>query len=65
MKNSGSGGTSLVDQWLRIHLGMKGLWDQSLVRELRSHMHPSNEALELQLLSLHATTKDPACREYS
>ena len=30
--------TSLVVQWLRIHLPMQGMWVQSLVRELRSHM---------------------------
>ena len=31
-------GTSLVVQWLRIHLAMHGTWVQSLVGELRSHM---------------------------
>ena len=31
-------GTSLVVQWLRIHLPMHGTWVQSLVRKLRSHM---------------------------
>ena len=31
-------GTSLVVQWLRPCLPMQGLWVQSLVRELRSHM---------------------------
>ena len=30
-------GTSLVVQWLRIHLPMHGTWVQSLVRKLRSH----------------------------
>ena len=30
-------GTSLVVQWLRIHLPMQGTWVQSLVGELRSH----------------------------
>ena len=30
-------GTSLVVQWLRIHLAMQGLEVQSLVEELRSH----------------------------
>jgi len=30
-------GTSLVVQWLRLHLPMQGLWLQSLVWELRSH----------------------------
>ena len=29
-------GTSLVVQWLRIHLPMQGMWDQSLVWEQRS-----------------------------
>ena len=31
-------GSSLVVQWLRIHLAMQGTQVQSLVRELRSHM---------------------------
>ena len=31
-------GTSLVVQWLRIHLPMQEEWVQSLVRELRYHM---------------------------
>ena len=31
-------GTSLVVQWLRLHLPMQGAWVQSLVGELRSHM---------------------------
>ena len=30
-------GTSLVVQWLRIHLAMHGTQVQSLVKELRSH----------------------------
>ena len=30
-------GTSLVVQWLRIHLLMQGMWIQYLVRELTSH----------------------------
>ena len=35
-------GTSLVVQWLRIHLAMKGTWVQPLVGEPRSHVLPSN-----------------------
>jgi hypothetical protein len=31
-------GTSLVAQWLRLCLPMKGVWVQSPVRELRSHV---------------------------
>ena len=31
-------GTSLVDQWLRLHLPMQGVQVQFLARELRSHM---------------------------
>ena len=31
-------GTSLVVQWLRIHLPTQGMWVQSLVSELRLHM---------------------------
>ena len=36
------GGTSLVVQWLRIHLPMQGKQVQSLVRELGSHMSRGN-----------------------
>ena len=39
--------TSLVVQWLRICLPVQGMWVQSLVGELRSHMQ----------LSLHTATK--------
>ena len=38
------GGTSLVIQWLRIHLAMQEMHVQSLVGELRSHMQWNNEA---------------------
>ena len=31
-------GTSLVVQWLTVHLLVQGTWVPSLVRELRSHM---------------------------
>ena len=31
------GGTSLVVQWLRIHLAVQGAWVPSLVRALRPH----------------------------
>ena len=31
-------GTSLVVQWLGIHLPMEGMWVQSLVGDLRYHM---------------------------
>jgi len=27
-------------QWLRFHLLMQGVWVQSLIKELRSHMPP-------------------------
>ena len=33
-----NGRTSLVVQWLRLGLAMQGVWVQSLVEELRSHM---------------------------
>ena len=33
------GGTSLVVQWLRIHLAMRGMCVWSLVRELGAHIH--------------------------
>ena len=48
-------GTSLVVQWLRIHLPIQGMWVQMLVRELRFHMQWGNQAHTLQLLNLHAT----------
>ena len=35
-------GTSLVVQWLRIHLPMQGTQVRSLVRELRFHMLQGN-----------------------
>jgi len=36
--SGGAPGTSLVAQWLRIHLSMQGKWVPSLAEELRSHM---------------------------
>ena len=36
-------GTSLAVQWLRLHLPMQGVWVQSLVTELRSHMPPGQK----------------------
>ena len=35
-------GTSLVVQWLRIHLPMKGIQVRFLVEELRSHVNQGN-----------------------
>ena len=43
LKNDKSG-TSLVVQWLRLHLPLKGVWVQHLVRKLRSHMPCSQKA---------------------
>ena len=40
--NKPAGGTSLVVQWLRILLPIQGVWVQSLVRELRSHVPRGN-----------------------
>ena len=37
-------GTSPVVQWLRICLPMQGMWVQSLISELRSHIHWGNYA---------------------
>ena len=37
VRNEDFSETSLVVQWLRIHLAMEGTQVQSLVRELRSH----------------------------
>ena len=44
-------GTSLVVQWLRIHLPIQGTQVRSLVQELRSHMPQYNWAPESQLPS--------------
>ena len=38
LKKSDSG-TSQVVQWLRLRLPMQGVWIQSLVRELSSHVN--------------------------
>ena len=46
-------GSSLLVQWLRIHLPMQGMRVQSLDEELGSHMPRGNKTC--------ATTKDPAC----
>ena len=40
--------TSLVVQWLRIHLPTQGMWVQSLVSELRPHMPRGTWACVLQ-----------------
>ena len=37
-------GTSLVVQWLSIHLPVKGTWVQSLEPEVRSHILQSNQS---------------------
>ena len=58
--------TSLMIQWLRIHLAMQGRWVWSLVRELRSHIPQSNRACAPRLLSPHTTTKESmSCKERS
>ena len=46
-------GTSLVVQWLRVHLPMQGTQVPSLIGELRSHM--------LRQLSPRAATPEPMC----
>ena len=58
-------GTSLVVQWLRIHLAMQGTWVRPLVRELRCHMPWNNLAHSPQLLSLGTTTKESMGRDES
>ena len=50
-------GTSLVVQWLRIHLPMQGT-QISLLGEIRSYMLWGDQANMPELLSPHATTKD-------
>ena len=49
-------GTSLVVQWLRIHLSMQRAWVWSLVGELRSHMPQADKAGVLQPRSPTDTT---------
>ena len=55
-------GTSLVVQWLRIHLPMQGTWVQSLVEELRSHMPRGGKAHMLQWRA-HRTQPRPRQNE--
>ena len=53
-------GTSLVVQWLNIHLPGQEMWVRSLVRELRSHIPRGNWAHVPQLeRSQYASMKDP------
>ena len=42
-------GTSLAVQQLGLHHQMQGVWVQSLVRELRSHMAPSQKIIHIKL----------------
>ena len=42
------GGTSLVVQWLKIHLPMQGMQVRILVQELRSHMPPQRSSTALK-----------------
>ena len=66
------GGTSLVVQWLRIHLAIQGVWVPSLVRELRPHMGSHMvgatkfvcQTTEPVLQSQGATTTEPTCGKY-
>ena len=37
-------GNTLAAQWLKLCLQMQGVWIQSLIGELRSHMHQSKKA---------------------
>ena len=46
-------GTSLVVQWLRIHLAIQETQVQSLIQEQRSHVLWNNSVYVPQLLSLH------------
>ena len=62
-------GTSLVAQWLRIHLPIQGTWVRSLVQKIphaAEQLSPCTKLLSLrsrarepQLLSLH--TLEPVC----
>ena len=59
-------GTSLVIQWLRVHLAMQEMWVRSLVEELRccgatKSAHHNYWAHVPQLENLCTTTKDPTC----
>ena len=55
-------GTSLVVQWLRIHLPMQGTWVQSLVKKLRSHMPWGGKVRMLQRRA-HRTQPRPRKNE--
>ena len=48
-------GTSLVAQWLRPHAPNAGGLGSTPGQGTRSHVHATTK-------SLHATTKEPACR---
>ena len=50
-------GTSLVVQWLRIHLAMNWMWAWSVVRKLR-FPHATEQ------LGLHATTRESTCHNF-
>ena len=50
----GDSGTSLVVQWLRIHLAMQGIQVQPLIEEVRPHMAQGQ-------LNPPAATTAPAC----
>ena len=56
-------GTSLVVQWLRIHLPMQGTWILPLVRELRSHMPSGNQAHVPQLEKAERRNEEHVCCE--
>ena len=51
-------GTSLVAQWLRIHLPMQGTWVQALVQEDPT-CHRATKPCAPQLLSLRSRAREP------
>ena len=62
-------GTSLVAQWLRVHLPMQGIWVPSLLKKLRSPMTgtadltvANGEPRLCNKRSLHTATREaPMC----
>ena len=55
--------TSLVVQWLRIHLAMQGIWAQSLVGELSPTSRGSTKPTRCNEKIPHATTKTNAAKK--
>ena len=57
MKIGAEHGTSLVVQWLRILILLQGVWFQSLIRELRSHIAKGQLSLCAAMKTQHSQQK--------